>query len=189
MYLKECEWRCNNSDPLIQFSPLIQWVKQEIGWLSRTAPTKNKIVLSACCQKATICIATRCSFLTASFSFETSRSELLRSTLDSDICVGLYLFPYFENVLIVPFIWPLSHIVVSALPCKPAHSSSCSLFHPPSGDPDRNTLSVCHHEPGRPHLALGCSASSPEPWVASMAWLRAVFHAVAESPPPPDPIG
>ncbi len=31
LYLKECEWRFNNSDPLIQLSQLIQWVKQEIG--------------------------------------------------------------------------------------------------------------------------------------------------------------
>ncbi len=38
LYLKEYEWRFNNSDPLIQLSQLIQWVKQETGWLSKAAP-------------------------------------------------------------------------------------------------------------------------------------------------------
>jgi len=31
LYLKECEWRFNNSDPLIQLKQLNQWVKQKMG--------------------------------------------------------------------------------------------------------------------------------------------------------------
>jgi transposase len=36
--LKECEWRFNNSDPSDQLSQLKQWVKDNMGWLSGTAP-------------------------------------------------------------------------------------------------------------------------------------------------------
>lgn len=31
LFLKECEWRFNNSDPLIQLKQLNQWVKDELG--------------------------------------------------------------------------------------------------------------------------------------------------------------
>ena len=31
LYLKECEWRFNNNDPMCQLNQLKQWVKQEIG--------------------------------------------------------------------------------------------------------------------------------------------------------------
>ena len=31
LYLKECEWRFNNNDPMCQFNQLKQSVKQEIG--------------------------------------------------------------------------------------------------------------------------------------------------------------
>ena len=31
LYLKECEWRFNNSDPMVQLKQLKQWVKQEMG--------------------------------------------------------------------------------------------------------------------------------------------------------------
>jgi len=31
LYLKECEWRFNNSNPLIQLKQLNQWVKQKMG--------------------------------------------------------------------------------------------------------------------------------------------------------------
>ncbi|PCJ90126.1 MAG: IS1595 family transposase [Porticoccaceae bacterium] len=38
LFLKECEWRFNNSDPKSQLKQLTQWVRKEMGWLSRTAP-------------------------------------------------------------------------------------------------------------------------------------------------------
>ncbi|MBT7449111.1 MAG: transposase, partial [Tateyamaria sp.] len=31
LYLKECEWRFNNSDPLVQLSQLKQWVKKHLN--------------------------------------------------------------------------------------------------------------------------------------------------------------
>jgi transposase len=31
LYLKECEWRFNNNDPVSQLAQLKQWVKQEMG--------------------------------------------------------------------------------------------------------------------------------------------------------------
>ncbi len=31
LFLKECEWRCNNSDPNIQLKQLNQWVKRHMG--------------------------------------------------------------------------------------------------------------------------------------------------------------
>lgn len=31
LFLKECEWRFNNSDPKDQLKQLNQWVKKEIG--------------------------------------------------------------------------------------------------------------------------------------------------------------
>ncbi len=31
LYLKECEWRFNHKDPLVQLNKLKQWVKQDIG--------------------------------------------------------------------------------------------------------------------------------------------------------------
>lgn len=39
LYLKECEWRFNHSDPKSQLLQLKQWVKQGLNWLSRTAPS------------------------------------------------------------------------------------------------------------------------------------------------------
>ncbi len=38
LYLKECEWRFNNSDLKSQVSILKQLVKGNLVWLSRTAP-------------------------------------------------------------------------------------------------------------------------------------------------------
>ncbi len=38
LYLKECEWRFNNSDPTSQLLQLRQWVKAYLNELSRTAP-------------------------------------------------------------------------------------------------------------------------------------------------------
>lgn len=38
LYLKECEWRFNNSDPSIQLIQIRQWVKTYLNQLSRTAP-------------------------------------------------------------------------------------------------------------------------------------------------------
>ena len=38
LFLKECEWRFNNPTPQAQLFQLKQWVKQRMGWLSRTAP-------------------------------------------------------------------------------------------------------------------------------------------------------
>ena len=38
LFLKECEWRFNNSDPKVQLKQLNQWVRKEMGWLSRTTP-------------------------------------------------------------------------------------------------------------------------------------------------------
>ncbi len=38
LFLKECEWRFNNSDPLSQLKQLTQWVKSEMGQFSRTVP-------------------------------------------------------------------------------------------------------------------------------------------------------
>ncbi|MBF0802873.1 hypothetical protein IR141_00570, partial [Neisseria sp. 19428wB4_WF04] len=43
LYLKECEWRFNNSEIKFQISILKQSVKQDLFWLSRTAP---KIMLT-----------------------------------------------------------------------------------------------------------------------------------------------
>ncbi|MBT7030151.1 MAG: IS1595 family transposase, partial [Rhodospirillaceae bacterium] len=31
LFLKECEWRFNNSDPLNQLSQLRQWVREYMG--------------------------------------------------------------------------------------------------------------------------------------------------------------
>ncbi|NOQ94401.1 MAG: IS1595 family transposase, partial [Methylophaga sp.] len=31
LFLKECEWRFNNSDPKLQLKQLNQWVKGELG--------------------------------------------------------------------------------------------------------------------------------------------------------------
>ncbi|MDG1737809.1 MAG: IS1595 family transposase, partial [Paracoccaceae bacterium] len=31
LYLKECEWRFNNSDPSVQLSQLRQWVKKYLN--------------------------------------------------------------------------------------------------------------------------------------------------------------
>ncbi len=31
LFLKECEWRFNNSDPKVQLKQLNQWVKKEMG--------------------------------------------------------------------------------------------------------------------------------------------------------------
>ena len=31
LFLKECEWRFNHSDPLLQLNKLKQWVKYEMG--------------------------------------------------------------------------------------------------------------------------------------------------------------
>ena len=31
LFLKECEWRFNNSDPKVQLRQLNQWVKEEMG--------------------------------------------------------------------------------------------------------------------------------------------------------------
>ncbi len=31
LFLKECEWRFNNSDPTSQITQLRQWVKQHMG--------------------------------------------------------------------------------------------------------------------------------------------------------------
>jgi len=38
LYLKECEWRFNNSDPADQLSKLRQWVRAYLNWLSGSAP-------------------------------------------------------------------------------------------------------------------------------------------------------
>jgi hypothetical protein len=38
LYLKECEWRFNNSDSSRQLLPLRQWVKRHLKWLSGSAP-------------------------------------------------------------------------------------------------------------------------------------------------------
>jgi hypothetical protein len=38
LFLKECEWRFNNSDPSAQLTQLRQWVRRYLRWLSRTAP-------------------------------------------------------------------------------------------------------------------------------------------------------
>jgi len=38
LYLKDCEWRFNNSDPAVQLSQLRQWVKRHIRELSGSAP-------------------------------------------------------------------------------------------------------------------------------------------------------
>lgn len=40
LFLKECEWRFNNPSPQTQLQMLKQWVKQEMGQLSGTAPNK-----------------------------------------------------------------------------------------------------------------------------------------------------
>ncbi len=37
LFLKECEWRFDNSDPKSQLKQLTQWVRSEMGSLSRTA--------------------------------------------------------------------------------------------------------------------------------------------------------
>lgn len=37
-FLKECEWRFNNSDPKSQLNQLNQWVKEMTPWLPRTVP-------------------------------------------------------------------------------------------------------------------------------------------------------
>jgi transposase len=37
LFLKECEWRFNNPNPKVQLKQLNQWVRREIGQLSRTA--------------------------------------------------------------------------------------------------------------------------------------------------------
>ena len=39
LYLKECEWRFNNSDPATQLSQIRQWVKRNTRWLSGSAPS------------------------------------------------------------------------------------------------------------------------------------------------------
>ncbi|MDP7650176.1 MAG: IS1595 family transposase, partial [Rhodospirillales bacterium] len=31
LFLKECEWRFNNSDPSIQLAQLRQWVRKHLG--------------------------------------------------------------------------------------------------------------------------------------------------------------
>ena len=41
LYLKECEWRFNNSEIKVQISILKQLVKHDLFWLSRTAPNKK----------------------------------------------------------------------------------------------------------------------------------------------------
>jgi hypothetical protein len=38
LFLKECEWRFNNSDQSDQLLQLRQWVRDYLRWLSRTAP-------------------------------------------------------------------------------------------------------------------------------------------------------
>ena len=53
LYLKECEWRFNNSDPSSQLKQLRQWVKGDLNSLSGTAPksiigTKQSIKLCCC---------------------------------------------------------------------------------------------------------------------------------------------
>jgi transposase len=40
LFLKECEWRFNNSNPSNQLSQLRQWVKRYMGWLSGAAPLR-----------------------------------------------------------------------------------------------------------------------------------------------------
>jgi uncharacterized membrane protein len=40
LFLKECEWRFNNSDPKEQLNQLNQWVKKELTWLSRAVLKK-----------------------------------------------------------------------------------------------------------------------------------------------------
>ncbi len=42
LFLKECEWRFNNSDPQLQLRQPRQWVKLYLRWLSGTAPSKNR---------------------------------------------------------------------------------------------------------------------------------------------------
>ena len=37
LYLKECEWRFNNSDPSVQLLVIRQWVKRDLRYLSSTA--------------------------------------------------------------------------------------------------------------------------------------------------------
>ena len=37
LYLKECEWRFNNSDPSVQLRIIRQWVKRDLRYLSSTA--------------------------------------------------------------------------------------------------------------------------------------------------------
>jgi transposase len=51
LYLKECEWRFNNSDPKEQLRQLKQLVREKLAWLSRTAPNllflnRNKSIIS-----------------------------------------------------------------------------------------------------------------------------------------------
>ena len=38
LFLKECEWRFNNSDSSSQLSQLTKWVRMYLNYLSRTAP-------------------------------------------------------------------------------------------------------------------------------------------------------
>jgi transposase len=38
LYLKECEWLFNNSDPLDQLSQIKQWVNRHLRWLSGPVP-------------------------------------------------------------------------------------------------------------------------------------------------------
>lgn len=38
LFLKECEWRFNNSDPASQLLQLKKLVRDYLRWLSRTAP-------------------------------------------------------------------------------------------------------------------------------------------------------
>ena len=41
LFLKDCEWRFNNSEPLSQLKQITKWVKSNMGWLSGTAPFLN----------------------------------------------------------------------------------------------------------------------------------------------------
>ena len=48
LYLKECEWRFNNSDPSSQLSQLRQWLRRHLRSLSGSAPYYN-----SCCYRNT----------------------------------------------------------------------------------------------------------------------------------------
>ena len=43
LYLKECEWRFNNSDPSSQLSQLRQWLRRHLRSLSGSAPYYNTV--------------------------------------------------------------------------------------------------------------------------------------------------